>query len=259
MIVRCFLALIGLLLAPLTTHCAENRYDVLGKVLMPFVQLLAKQTTNPNRALKLALRIESITSLPPDWTGAHAEIAVQYPDKLRLFGPVLGEELTICRNGQELWVYPGNKIEALLGEATADKTLPPLDKKFRLAPFRLPVPEKQLVFAPVLFQVTESASESVSGQPCRVLDLKLMPELARALDATEWSARLWVRSDYRPARLIVARPGWQATVLIEQVQFSPSLPEETWQPGPEQGDDVLKISPARYQQLLKVIGGKRTK
>lgn len=259
MIVRCFLALTGLLLAPLTTHCGENRYDVLSKVLMPFVQLLAKQTTNPNRALKLALRIESITGLPPDSTGARADIAVQYPDKLRLFGPVLGEELTICRNGQELWVYPGNKVEALLANATADKTLPPLDKKFRLEPFQLPVPEKQLVFAPILFQVTESAPESVSGQPCRVLDLKLMPELARALDATEWSARLWVRSDYRPARLLVARPGWQATVLIEQVQFSPSLPAETWQPGAEQRDDVLKISPARYQQLLKVIGGKRTK
>jgi hypothetical protein len=146
-----------------------------------------------------------------------------------------------------------------LAKATADKTLPPLDKKFRLEPFQLPVPEKQLVFAPVLFQVTESAPESISGQPCRVLDLKLMPELARALDATEWSARLWIRSDYRPARLLVARPGWQATVLIEQVQFSPSLPAETWQPGAEQRDDVLKISPARYQQLLKVIGGKPTK
>jgi len=256
---RRFLLLAALVLAPCEVRSAENRYDLLGKVLMPFAQLFAKETSNPNRALKLELKIESMSALPSEWAGAHAQIFVEYPDKLRLLGPILGEEITICRKGQELWAYPGKKIESLIAEATANKSLPPLDKKFRLEPFRLPVPEKQLVFAAVLFQVSESAPENVSGQSCRVLELKLMPELARALEATEWSARLWVRADYRPVRLVVMRPGWQAAVRIDEAQFSRALPEQTWEPSAEQTDDVLKISPARYQQLLKMIGGKQKK
>ena len=68
----------------------------------------------------------------------------RYPDKLRLRAPVLGEDVTICRHGQELWAYPASKIEPLLQAAAAAKKLPKPDPKFRLEPFALPIPEKQL-------------------------------------------------------------------------------------------------------------------
>jgi hypothetical protein len=236
--------------------CAENKYDVLGKVLTPFFQVVTKQTKNPNRAFTLALQLEAMTDLPPQWKGARAEVALQYPDKLRLSGPVFGEQLIVCRNGQEIWAYPGSKVDALIEEARLAKKLPPPDKKVRLEPFSLPVPEKQLVLLPVLFQVADAGREEIDGETCRVLDVQLMPEIARSLGATEWMARLWVRPDYHPARVIVHRPGWLATVRVDDVQFAPALPESTWQPTPEQASDVAKISPARYQQLLKLIGGK---
>jgi hypothetical protein len=64
---------------------------------------------SPNGALWLTARLERLTDLPPALVGSRAEIAVQYPDKFRLRAPVLGEELTICRRGQEVWVWPGRK------------------------------------------------------------------------------------------------------------------------------------------------------
>ena len=246
--------LAALLFDPAATRAAENKYDVLGQTLAPFVQLLGSKSKTANRAVTLSIRLESMTDLPDEWADARAEVALEAPDKLRLHGPVLGEELTICRNGQELWVFPGSKAQALIELATAEKRLPPPDKKFRLEPFKLPIPEKQLIFLPALFQIQDAGTERIDGETCRVLELALMAEISRSI-GSDWTARIWVRADHRPVRLKVTRPGWEVTLRFEAVSFAPTLPASTWQPSPEEAEDVLKITPARYQQLLKLIGG----
>ncbi len=248
------LVLLAALLAPSAVlRAEENRYEVLGKVLMPFANVFAKSTKNPNRALQLTARLELMTGLPPALLGTRAELALQYPDKLRLRAPVLGEELTICRDGQKVWAYPGAKAAALLDAATAGKKLLKPDAKAQLPPFALPIPEKQLVLLPLLFQVKDVGAEPLDGEPCRVLDLFLMPELARSLREKDSAARVWVRGDGKPARLSVARAGWQIAVRFERVEFSKSLPPETWQPTAEQAADVLQLDAARYGQLLGAL------
>jgi len=246
-----FLRLLSVFLCLAAAAAAEeNRYDLLGKMLLPFVNVFAKSTTNPNRAVSFTLKLEQMTDLPSELIGSQAEVAVEYPDKLRLHAPILGEDVTVCRNGQELWAYPGSKVEEMLKAAGAKKKLPRVDANYRLQPFSLPVPEKELVFLPVLFQAKDVGSESLDGQPCRVLDVYLMPELARSLKAQNWGARVWVLPDGKPARISVAKPGWMVVVHFDQLQFAPKLPESTWEPTSEQSADVLKLDPARYQQLL---------
>ena len=246
-----------ILAAPTAVRSAENKYDVLGKTLTSFVQLFAAKSATGHRALTLTLRLEAMTDLGAPWKDAHAEIALQYPDKLRLHGPVFGEEVTICRDGERLWVFPRERAQALFKAAAAAKKLPAADKRFRLEPFRLPVPEKQLVFLPVLFQVTDAGYQELREGLCRVLDLKLMPELAQSLRADNWSARIWVHpDDYRPARIQLTRAEWYAVVGLDEIRFAKTLPEATWQPPAEQADDVWNLSPAEYQQLLRLIGGK---
>ena len=228
----------------------ENRYDLLGRMLMPFVNVFAKSTAIPNRAVSFTLKLEQMTDLPPTLAGSKAEIAVEYPDKLRLHGPILGEDVTVCRRGQELWAFPGSKVQALLDAAKAAKKLPKLDPKFRLEPFHLPLPDQDFVLLPALFQVKDIGSESLDGEPCRVMDLFLMPELARSLKSQGWAARVWVRGDGKPARISVAKSGWMVAVRFDQLEFAPKLPESTWEPTSEQAGDILKLDPARYQQLL---------
>lgn len=238
---------------PLARGAEENRYDLLSKMLVPFLNVVVKTTSNPNRAVQLTGRLEQMTDVPPELIGSKAELALEYPDKVRLHAPVLGEDITICRHGQEVWAYPASKIGPLLEAAAKKKKLPKLDPKFQLEPFSLPIPEKQLVVLPALFQVKEIGSEPLGGEPCRVMDLFLMPELVKALKAPGWAARVWVRPDARPARLSVAKPGWNVVVRFEQVEFSPSLPETTWQPAPEQSADLLKLDPAHYDQLIQTM------
>lgn len=232
---------------------AENKYDVLAKALAPFINVLAEKTKNPNRAMSLTARIERLTALTPELAGARAELDLQYPDKLRLRGPVLGEQVTACRHGQQLWATPGTRLQAVLDLAVAEKKLPKPDPKARLDPFRLPLPQKQLVFLPALFEVVDAGFDSLDGVACRVLDLKLMPDLDRQLEQRGWRARLWVRPDAKPARLVVTQPGWELAVRFEKVEFTPRLPETTWQPPADAASDVLTLDAPRFQQLLRAV------
>jgi len=233
-----------------SSHGEENRYDLLGRMLMPFVNVFAKDAKTPNRAFSFAVKLEQMTDLPAGLVGSHAEVAVEFPDKIRLRAPILGEDVTVCRRGEEVWAFPGSKVEAMLKTAAAEKKLPKVDPKFHLAPFSLPVPEKDLVFLPALFQVKDVGSESLDGVNCRVMDLYLMPELARSLKAQSWGARVWIGPDAKPVRISVAKPGWMAVVRFDQVEFAPKLPDGTWEPTSEQAADVLKLDPLRYLQLL---------
>jgi hypothetical protein len=242
-----------LVAAPMARAAEENRYDILSKMLLPFLNIVVKTTSNPNRAVQLTATLEQMTNVPPGLIGAKAELAMEYPDKVRLRGPMLGEDVTICRRGQEVWAFPASKLLPLLEAAAKAKKLPKLDRKARLEPFSLPIPERQLVFLPALFQIKDVGTESLGGEPCRVLDLFLTPELTKSRKSSGWAARVWARSDHRPARLSVAKPGWSIVVRFQQVDFSPALPESTWQPTPEQASDILTLDAPHYQQLLEAL------
>ena len=92
----------------------ENRYNVLGRLLRPFISVFVKDSKSPNRAFTLTAKLEMMTDLPAAFAGASADLALQYPDKLKLHAPLLGAEITLCRNGQDLWACPGAKVDALL-------------------------------------------------------------------------------------------------------------------------------------------------
>lgn len=247
---RVFVVLL-LVAVSLPAHAVENKYDVLAKALAPFINVLAEKTKNPNRAMSLVARVERLTGMPPDLAGARAELDLQYPDRLRIRGPILGEQVTACRNGQQLWAIPGVRLQAALDLAVAEKKLPKPDKAARLEPFQLPLPQKQLVFLPALFEVADVGVWSLDGVECRVLDLKLMPDLDKKLELRGWRGRLWVGPDTKPVRLLVARPGWELLVRFEKVEFSKRLPDTTWEIPTEAASDVLMLDAPRFQQLMR--------
>jgi hypothetical protein len=169
-----------------------------------------------------------------------------------------GEILTVCRDGDALWATPGSKIQYLLEQVTA--AVSEKKKKKResegaklLGPMVLPVPRKDLVFLPILFQVADAGNETVGGAPCRVLDVQLMPQLAKGLHAEDWTGRMWVGADYRIARVALKGPDWSGTVAIDKLAFSPDLPEATFQP---QGTDVLRLTTGQFTELLGRVGRK---
>jgi len=184
-------------------------------------------------------------------------VALRAPDALLVQAPIAGEILTVCRNGDSLWATPGSKLQYLLDQATT--AVPEKKKRKRqadaaakmLGPLELPVPRKDLVFLPVLFQVEDAGEETLAGRPCRVLDVQLMPQLATSLHAEDWTARVWIGADYGIARLALKGPDWSGTVAIDKLTFPAKLPDGTFEP---EGNDVLTLTAGQFLELMARVG-----
>jgi hypothetical protein len=241
----------------------ENAYDVLGKALMPIVGVFAGDGSDGNNgsnevrhALVLDAHLVTASKLPPALQGEAVHLAVQTPDELLVQAPIAGQILTVCRDGDSLWAMPGSKIQALLGQMSAatpgkKKKKRKADVAMMMGPLVLPVPQKELVFLPILFQVADAGEETVAGKPCRVLDVGLMPQLAKSLHAEDWTARVWVGADYGIVQIALTGPDWNGTVAIDKLELPAALPEGTFQP---QGTDVLRLTGEQFLGLMGKVG-----
>jgi hypothetical protein len=209
-----------------------------------------------NHALVLDAHLIAASKLPPELQGQAVHLALRPPDAVLVQAPIAGQNLTVSREGNIFRAAPGSKIEALLDQVAPGG---PKKKKGKareaklLGPLVLPVPARDLVFLPVLFQVADAGAEEIEGAPCRMLDVQLMPQLAKSVRAEGWTARLWVRGDYGIARIALTGPDWSGTVAIDKLAFPAGLPDATFQP---QGSDVLTLTGAQFLELMGRVGRK---
>ncbi len=229
----------------------ENRYDVVAKVFQPFWTVLLAGGEGRDRAMALKIVMSEVTGrLPKEFEGATLDAAAQFPDKVKLVAPVLGERMTVCRNGDEVWATPGAKIEYLLKQF-AGKLPKPTEKKN--TPLFLPITAQQAIFLPALFVMEEAVTiEDLDGEPTRVLSGGLMPELAKAAKAEDFRASMWIGDGYVPRQIKVVQKTFTATVKIEDLQFAPGFQAVVWNP-PAGETDVYRTTPEVLEQLLFVL------
>ncbi len=229
----------------------ENRYDIIGKVFAPFWSVLLAGGEGRDKAASLKIVMREVTGrLPKEFEGATLDAAVQFPDKVKLVAPVLGERMTVCRNGDEVWAVPGAKIEYLLKQF-ADVLPRPTEKAN--TPLFLPITAQQAVFLPALFVMEDGkVFEDLNGESTRVLSGGLMPELAKAAKAEDFRASIWVAAGYYPRQIKVVQKSFTATVGIEDLKFAPALPRTVWEPAPGE-TDVYRTTPDVLEQLLFVL------
>ncbi len=230
----------------------DNPYDVIAKIFQPIWGVLLAETKSPNRAATLTLEMTDVTGrLPGAMKGAALKAAVQFPDKVRLEAPVMGEQFTVCRNGNEVWATPGKKVEFLVSQFQVKPK-----KNVKLTtPIFLPITAQQAIFLPALFAISRpdvAEVETVGGEDCRVLTAGLMPELARATKAEDFQGRVWVAAGYVPRRMEITRQDFTAVVDIKDLRFVPSLPASTWEP-PAGVTDVYRTTPEMLEGLLFVV------
>ncbi len=208
----------------------DNPYDLIGKVFQPFWSVLLADTKSPNKACTLTIEMVEVTGrLPKQMAGATLKAAVQFPDKVKLQAPVMGETFTVCRDGNSVWAYPGQKTEFLLSQF---KVKPPATPK-KGTPLFLPITAQQAIFLPALFTIINpdvAEVQEVDGEELRVLTAGLMPQLAQAAKAEGFRAQMWVAPGYIPRRIKITQPDFTAVVVIKDLVFTPTLPASTWQP-----------------------------
>ena len=239
--------LLLLCLASWTANARENAYDLLGKTLAPFVNLLVLK--NKGQAVTADLSIIEMTGLPPDETGLPIHLAMENPDKLWLSSKIMGTPTTLCRNAEKIWAAPGTMLGLVLNQLPPAK---PGKSEKKTPDFVLQIPENQLAFLPALFQVKDEGEQTVNQETCRVLLLALNPELRRAAGKNNGSARIWVRPGYQLARIELFKPEWHVILALNHLEFRQKLPESTWQPPTDQAD-LLQIEPPKLNQILDFI------
>lgn len=231
---------------------STNPYDVIGNVFAPFWSVLLAATDSPNKACTMTLVMSEVSGrLPKEMEGAILKAAVQFPDKVKLTAPVMGENITVCRNGDAVWAVPGAKVEFLLKQFDAK---PPPTRKTK-TPLYLPITAQQAIFLPALFTIVKpdvAEVQELNGEECRVITAGLMPELAKAVKAEGFRAQMWVAPGYIPRRIAVTQPDFTAVVDIKDLRFGPALVPATWEP-PAGVTDIYRSNADMLDAVLFVV------
>jgi len=229
---------------------SENRYDVLSKMIRPMAGVLLGGEQTTNRAMTLKATVGQVAGrLPQAIQGASFTARIEYPGRIRVEAPVLGETMTVCRNGNQVWAVPGSKIQFLLGQFQNKPRPQPRSG----SPLQLPFTAQQAVLLPALFQLEKSGEiADLGGTPCRVISGGLIPEIGKAANAEDFSAKLWICADYTPRRIDIRRSDFAMSFLIGELTYAPKFAPSTWLP-PQDATDVFRCDAGRLEELLYVL------
>ena len=245
--------LLPLLLSPAPARALEARQQA-EAVLMPFLDVLASPPAGEARAFRVQGRLESLNAQAaspqpgqPPVAPQPFDFALQPPNRMRLSFPSAGVQLTACRNGQRAWISPAAAVRPLLAQLpTAQK-----QRSMQFPPMELPFSGSQLALLPALLEVQDKGTSPLDGSPCRILDVRMQPEIGSLMpaEAKGWALRLWVNPAGRPARAGIQGPGTSAVLRFDSVQFAAQLPAALW----EVPADSASLTPAEFDALIALL------
>ena len=246
---RFFLPLVFSLVPVLLAHAEDPARRTPAEVLVSSLQKLAAIVepapgSDPH-TFSLELEISKADGLPKELAGRSARVAYQAPDRLLLSTEVKGQKFSLGRDGQELWVYAGDKHFGVIGKPGQARFSTAPEKKDHtiMGAFKLPLPREQLALAPLLMTVESLGDETIANVPCVGLKLTPKPEAVEALKIHSGTVTLWVReTDDWPARIRYAdSKGLDVEVLVRQPELA-----EPWSPSrwkiPAQSEDKIEIT-----------------
>ena len=233
----------GLLLVGQSIH-AQNKYDILARVLQPYGALFYSKATTKAMQADVILR-----EAPPDAAqilNQQLRVSLQIPDRLRVETLDPQHRIIFCRDGQSVWAFPRDFAATIMaaGHTSSGET--------RIPDFRLPIKDQEIVFIPALFQIIrfESGSDS-NGKPAWILDMRLLPEFAQALKCENWAANAVVsQSDFQLRHLRIESGNWTGTLEVLATRFQKALPPQTWKAEPELANEVTPIPPEYFGSAL---------
>jgi hypothetical protein len=225
---------------------AQNKYDVLAKMLQPYGALFYSKSAN--KAMLAELTIQQASKSAPLLLNRRMRISFQFPDKLRVETCDQEQRMILCRDGQNVWVYPKNLGEQLgiaAGSSESKQTIPD---------FRLPIRDQQIVFLPALFQILRYESvKDRANEPAWNLEFRIDPQLIKKLKESFVVEALIRQSDYQVEHIRAKSSAFSGELEVLSNQFLPSLPAETWLPEESIAADTVTLPPSFYRGALQKL------
>jgi hypothetical protein len=226
---------------------AQNKYDVLARVLQPYGALFYSKATTKAMQADLVLREGPPAAM--EILDQPLRVFLQIPDKLRIETLDPQHRVVFCRNGQKVWVYP----QGILAGIIAPGRQP--DGERKIPDFRLPLKDQQIIWIPALFEILRFGSAAdAAGTPTWVIDFQLSPGVAQAMKCGAWTASAIVtKSDYQLRHLRIASSRWTGALDIIACRFEKALPPQTWEPDPDLVNEATTVPPELYDSALESI------
>jgi hypothetical protein len=238
-------AFLALLSPPNSAHALEARAQA-EAVLMPFLDVMASPPAGEARAFRVQGRLESLNSQPsqPPAAAQPFDFSLQPPGRMRLSFASDGVQITACRDGQRAWIAPASAVRPLLARVPGSQK----QRSMQFPPLELPFSGRQLALLPALLEVQDKGHSPLDGSNCRVLDVRMQPEIGNLMpaEAKGWALRLWVNQAGHPARAGIQGPGTSAVVRFDSVQFSAQLPPALW----EVPADSATLTPGEFDAIV---------
>jgi len=224
---------------------AQNKYDVLARILQPYGALFYSKGST--KALQMDLIVREGPPLTAEILNQPLRVTLEMPDKLRIETIDPGHRMVVCRTGQRVWAYPRDFATTI-----ALAGIPP-PKGAKIPDFRLPLKDQQIVWLPVLFQILRfERSSDASGEPAWKIDFQLLPEISQATKCNPWVASVLAKQDdFQVRRLHIDSPSFKGTIDILTSRFERSFPPETWEAGPELANGATAIPAERFASALE--------
>jgi outer membrane lipoprotein-sorting protein len=225
---------------------AQNKYDVLAKTLQPYLSLFYSKS--PTKAMVALATIREATQITPLLLNRPMRISFQFPDKLRVETEDDGQKIILCRDGQNVWVYPKDLGEQLLSSADLSRS------SQTIPDFRLPFRDQQIVLLPALFQILRyETTTDPSGQAAWNLEFRIDPQLAKSLKDSFVVQTLVRQNDYQVEKIRAKSGAFSGILEVSSIQFLSSLPAATWHAEEAIIADAVTLPPAAYRSALQKI------
>ncbi len=229
---------------------APSPRDTLRRTMEPLIDILSREPVGPSRAVALRATVTDSSAQRPEMIGSHISLYLQPSDKALFQFLALDSVVTVCRQGQTMWVAPADKLAPLLAQVEAKP--PTKADKEPIAPVRLKVPVTLFWLLFRLVSVKDAGVGDLNGVACRKVDVK-PPDS----DDKNGYMRLWVRNDNAaPARLEWHGTDSHSTITVDDAKFVAALPPETFDPPSVPPATRLPVPAERFRPLMELLGKK---
>ena len=226
-----------------------------GEALLKLAALIEPAPGAPAQALSVLLKVSRADGLPKEVVGHGLDLSWQAPDRLILNAEIGGEQYSVGRDGESLWVHAPGKKFGIVGKPGLPRfaSEPGQLDDTKLGRWKLPLPREQLLLLPLLCKIERGEDETLDGVACRVLRATPQPQAIEALKIPEGTLHLWIR----PADGLPARLGWsdgkKVFVTVDMQGFKQGLARERtgWPITPNPGDKIETVPLGHLVRFLQ--------
>jgi outer membrane lipoprotein-sorting protein len=239
------------------TNDSTTPTQLFGQAINRLTRIVDKPEAEPTKTVSATIKILKADGLPKELAGRDIVVAVQAPDHLLVRAQYDHQEITVCRDGQELWVYEPEKRFGLLGSTNVAlfSATPGRKDATALAPLKLPFIVEQVALLPVLSDIETLPAETIDGTECKVLKATPKADAVSTFKLPNFTVEVWIRpEDSLPLRISYS-DGRKTDLRLEisNAQFSAPWPEEKWKLPASSADHVDTVARAHLTRFLDVV------